>query len=130
MQSCSTPCLANFSTLSFPTMFVWAPTLRIVTLWWEVFSVFIIRVMRNLFGWLYWDDGFLMWSRRRYMLLRRTVNMSVSIGNVLVCPASITSSYDYPLRGLGNPGRQATMLTCSDPFKNSGTYDVVFSFST
>jgi hypothetical protein len=65
----------------------------------------------------------------KYMLLRRTMNMKVSNGNILVCSASIMTSYDYALRGSGNPGRRATMLTCSDSFKNSGTYDVVFSFS-
>lgn len=34
-------------------------------------------------GNLYWD-GFLMWLRRRYMMLRLYVNMNVSFGSVLV----------------------------------------------
>ena len=35
------PCLANVLASLFPTMFVWALTLRMMILWWEVFSVFI-----------------------------------------------------------------------------------------
>ena len=44
-----------------------------------VFCIFIIRVMRSLFGGLYWKDGFLMWLRRRYMLLRLSMNMNVFV---------------------------------------------------
>ena len=70
------PCLANSSASLFPTMFVWALTLRMVILWWEVFSVYIIRVMRSLSGWLYWEDEVLMWLKRRYMMLRLFVNVN------------------------------------------------------
>ena len=43
------PCLANLPTSSFPTMYVWALALQMVILWWGVFSIFIIRVMKSLF---------------------------------------------------------------------------------
>ena len=36
------PCLANLLALSFQTMFEWALTLQMMTLLWEVFSVFTI----------------------------------------------------------------------------------------
>ena len=39
-------------------MFMWALTLRMVIMWWEVFKVFIIQVMRSLYEWLYWEYGF------------------------------------------------------------------------
>ena len=54
------PCLANLLASSFPTMIVWALILRMVILWWEVFSIFTSRIMRSLSRWLYWEDVFLM----------------------------------------------------------------------
>jgi hypothetical protein len=62
-------------------------------------------------------DGFLMWSRRRYMLLRLYVNMNVSVGFVLVCSVTIKSAYNYAMRILGYIGRRAILLTCSSPLK-------------
>ena len=82
-------------------MFVWALTLRMVRLRWEVFSVFTIRVMWSLFGWLYWEDGFCMWLKGRYRLLRLSVNMNVFVGSVLVCSAAMKFAYNSAMRILG-----------------------------
>lgn len=38
--------LANLSTSSLPSMFVYALTLQMVILWDEVFTVFMIRVVK------------------------------------------------------------------------------------
>ena len=43
------------------------------------FRIYIIHVMWSLCEWIYWEDGFVMWLRRRYMLSRLSVNMTVSI---------------------------------------------------
>ena len=47
------PCLANLLALLFPTMSVWALTLQMMKLWWDVFNIFTIQVMRRLSRWLY-----------------------------------------------------------------------------
>lgn len=70
------------------------------------FSVFTIRVMRSLSRWLYWEDGFLMWLKRRYMLFRLFLKTIVSMGNVLVFSIVIKSVYSFALRMLRYPGRQ------------------------
>ena len=46
-------CLANLLASSFPMMFVWALTLRMVILWWESLSIIVIYIMRSVYGWLY-----------------------------------------------------------------------------
>ena len=64
------PILASFYVSSLLRMFVFAFTLRMVTLWWEFFGgilflfyfkiiVSTIWVVRSLSGWLYWEKGFL-----------------------------------------------------------------------
>ena len=111
-------------------MFVWAPTLWMVILWWEGFSVFIVRGIESLFGWLYLEDGFLMWLRRRYMLLRLSVYVNVSVGSVLVCSVAMKIAYNYALRILGYLGRRATILTCSGPLKTLTTTILFFHSSS
>lgn len=69
------------------------------------FSVFTIRVTWSLSMWLYWEDGFLMWLKTKYMLLMLYVNMNVSVGSDLVCYATIGSVYNYVVRILGYHGR-------------------------
>ena len=44
-----------------------------------------------------------MWSRRRYMLLRLSLNRNVSVGSVLVCSTAIMSAYKSTMRTLGYP---------------------------
>ena len=104
---------------------MWALTLHMVILWWGVFSIFIVRVMNSLYGWLYLEDGFLIWSRRRYILLRMYVNINVSIGSILVCSTAIKIAYNYALRILGYLGTQATILACSGPL-NTPTATILF----
>ena len=81
MRGCSPPCLANLSTSPLPTTLLWALTFWMVILWGKAFSVFTIWVMRSLYGWLYWEDGFLMWLRKRYMLLRLSMDVNVDAGH-------------------------------------------------
>jgi hypothetical protein len=93
MQGYSAPCLANLLASSFPMMIVWALILRMVILWWEFFSMFIGRIMRSLFRWMYWEDVFLMWLRRRHMLLLRLfVNTNIFVRSILVCSMAIRSA--------------------------------------
>ena len=70
-------------------------------LWWQVFSVILFR--------LYWEDRFLMWLRKRQMLLRLFVNINVSVGSILVCSTTIGSVYNYALRNIG-----ISRKTCND----------------
>ena len=108
-------------------MFVWALNLWMMILWWEVLNAFTIPVMESLSWWVYWEDGFLMWMRRTYMLLRLSMNMNVSVGSVLVCCVVIRSAYTSTMRILGYPGRRATMLTCSSPLKTPALAILPFS---
>ena len=98
------PCLANLSTSLFLTMFVRALTLQMLILWWEVFSIITIQVMRSLSRRSYWEDEFLMWLRQRYTLLRLSMNMNVSVGSILVCSAAMRSVYNSAMRILGCMG--------------------------
>ena len=81
------------------------------------FSVITIRIMRSLSRWLYWEDGFLMWLRRTYMLLRLFVNMNICIEGALVCSMVIRNAYNFAMRILGYSGRRAPILFCSGPLK-------------
>jgi hypothetical protein len=49
-RGCFAPCLANLSATFFPSMFVWALTLRMAILWWEVFSIFVIWAIGGYVG--------------------------------------------------------------------------------
>ena len=40
-------------------------------------------------------DGFHMWLRRIYILLRLYVNMNIYVGSVLVCVAAINITYKF-----------------------------------
>ena len=51
----------------------------------------LFGVMRSSYGWLYRKDGFVMWLKRRFMLLRLYVSMNVSIRSVLVFSEAIKS---------------------------------------
>lgn len=57
--------LASLSVSSLPRMFVCAFTSQIVPFWWEFLlllydnNLSIVRVIRSLSGWLYWEEGFL-----------------------------------------------------------------------
>ena len=104
---CSAPCLANLLASSFLTILVWAPTLRMVILWWEFFLILFTTWVMRSFLWLYWDFGFFMWLRR-YILLRLSMNINVSIGSVSVCFMAIKSVYNYALRILGYSSTQAS----------------------
>ena len=104
MRGCYALCLANLSASSFPTMCVWALILQMVILWWDFFSVFIVQLIKSIFGWLYWEDGFLMWLRRIHMLFTLFVNTNVSVGSSLVCSMAIKSVYDHTMRILGYMG--------------------------
>lgn len=66
-------------------MFVWALTLWMVVLWWEVCIIFMMFAMRSLSGWLYREDGFLVWLRSKYMLFRLSVDVNMFVASVLVC---------------------------------------------
>lgn len=59
------PFLASLFASSLPIIFVCALTLRIVILCLDVLIVAIICVISNSSRWLYWDEGCLMWLRRR-----------------------------------------------------------------
>ena len=76
--------------------------------------------------WLYWEDGFLMWLKTKYMLLMLYVNMNVSVGSDLVCYATIGSLYNYVVRILGYHSRRLTILICSGPFKIWATQYCLF----
>lgn len=39
----------------------------------------IMCVMRSLYGWLFWEEGCLMWFSKRYMLLRLSMKMNVFV---------------------------------------------------
>ena len=62
-------------------------------------------------------DGFHMWLRRIYILLRLYVNMNVYVGSVLVCVAAINNAYKFIMRILGYPSKRATILTRSGSLK-------------
>lgn len=51
------------------------------------------------------------------MLLRLYVNTNEYVGSLLVHSVAIRDAYTYALRLLEYPGREATILTCSDPLK-------------
>ena len=57
--------------------------------------------MRSLSSRLYWEAGFLMWLRRRYILLRLYVKTNLSVGSVLMCSMAMRSAYNSALRILG-----------------------------
>ena len=71
--------------------------------------------------WSYQEDGFLMWSRRRYMLLRLFMNKFVSVGSILVCFVTTRSAYKFAMRLVGYMLRWPTILTCSSPLKIYGS---------
>lgn len=76
--------LPNLSASSFPRIFVWAITFRMVMLCEKFVTMFIMGVTRSLSGWLNREEGFLTWLNNRYILLRLFVKMYVSVVSVLV----------------------------------------------
>jgi len=97
----SAPFLASLSASSFPVMFVWALTFLMVILCDDCLMAFIMCVMRSLSGWLFWEEGCLMWLSRRYMMLRLSVKMNVSVVMDLVCSIANSNAYSYALSIFG-----------------------------
>ena len=73
------PSLASSSAISFPVMPVWARTLCMCDCVWGPVYLCTIAAMSSLSGWWCCDVGCCMWLLIRYMLLRLSVNMCVSI---------------------------------------------------
>lgn len=54
----------------------------------------IMWAMRSLWGWLYWEEGLLVWLRSRNMMLKLYINMNVSVPTILVCSTTKSCVYN------------------------------------
>lgn len=63
-------CLTRLFTSPFPTIFEYAPTFLMASM---------LRATRSWFRWLYWEEGYLMWFSKSYILLTMLVKMKVSV---------------------------------------------------
>ena len=77
------PSFANSSASSLPVMPVWARTLCMCILYGVQYICRTIAAMRSLSGWWCCDVGWWIWLLIRYMLLRLSVNMYVSV--LVIC---------------------------------------------
>lgn len=66
-------------------------------------------------GWLYWEEGFIMWLRSRYMLFRQFVNMNVFVASDLFCSVASRSAYSSAWRMFGHLGSPTTIFICNGP---------------
>ena len=64
------------------------------------------------------------------MLLRLSVSTNESVGSNLVCSVAIMCAYNFALKILGYPGRQATILTCSGALKTHALTILLFPSSS
>jgi hypothetical protein len=80
--------LASLSTLSLHAMFVYALNFWIVTLCLDE----LIGAMMCVLGWLYCEEGCLKWLSRRYIRLRLSVKINVSMFRGLVCSIARSSA--------------------------------------
>lgn len=53
-----------------------------------------------------------MWFNSRYMLLRLSMKIHVSVRSGLACSTAISNAYSYAQRIFGTLGNLATMLVC------------------
>lgn len=87
------PYLASLSTSSLHAMlFVHALTFWIATLCLGELMDAMMCVIRSLFGWLYCEEGCLMWLSRRYMLLRLFMKIKVSMFRDPMCSIAKSSA--------------------------------------
>lgn len=66
----SAHCLANLSASWFSNIFECALPFLMVMLWVQAMMASMMRIMRSLSRWLYWEEGCLMWFSEKYKILR------------------------------------------------------------
>ena len=102
--SLSVPSLASVSAISFPMMPVWARTFGCVIVCGVQYIWCIMAAMSSLSGWWCCEVGCCMWLLIRYILLRLSVNMCVSIWVVCMVLTAMSIAFSSALRMFWYPG--------------------------
>ena len=84
--------MASLFPLSLPIVLVCALTLRIMTSCLEALAVARMWAISSLSGWLYFEEGSLMWLSKRYMLLMVSIKINVSMVKDLMCSIAMSSA--------------------------------------
>ena len=92
------PSFASSSASSFPRMPVCARTLCMEILWGVQYIFLTMAAMSNLSGWWCCDVGCCMWLFIRYILLRLSMNMCVSILVIFMFLIARSIAYNSALR--------------------------------
>ena len=84
--------------------------------------------MRGLFEWLFWEDGYLIWRSKRYILLRLFVKMIVYVVSVLVCSMARMRAYIMISRLFEYLDSLLALDICSGSLKTSEFVMLPFPF--